>query len=535
MSTTRSNSDKEEIDKAYNAAISNLPKDSKYTYYTSTPATNKPETGKTLVFEDIPEEGDSVAYKTAVGSFLDSTTDQTEVCILKSGATEVTESFVLKFDESSIKPKVPTLTKDLDDKLINSLVPSFETKMSTNPFATLKYALEAVPFFDGKNTNLTYFIEGCEEAMSMLPPEAEAQFTKIIRTRIVGEARRTIQGENFDTIADLTKYLEEIYGQDKNVYQLQGELGRIYQKNEEDVITYANRVKFLGNRIHEAHKKSGNNSTTVRSSIETDMSKCFIRGLKPEIEQRITRGLNINETVNDALRIERELREITDIRQGKSYSLPKSTDRSRETCQLCHKEGHNASSCRRLNSSLTNNNNVPNEILICQICRKRGHSADKCRQRETNNRRFINVINENISNCQICDKPGHNAKSCRLNKPSLVCQWCDRSGHTANDCWKKQQEQRGVVNRTRITCQICNRYGHSANECQSNTRQNNKKDSEFCRYCKKNGHVLDNCELRIANNKRREAFNAGNASGPSKTGVQQGSNRISHPITTQKK
>lgn len=58
-----------------------------------------------------------------------------------------------------------------------------------NPFATLKCAVEAVPFFDGQNIPLTYFIEGCQEAKAMLPDEAEPQFTKIIRTRI-GKACR---------------------------------------------------------------------------------------------------------------------------------------------------------------------------------------------------------------------------------------------------------------------------------------------------------------------------------------------------------
>jgi len=76
-----------------------------------------------------------------------------------------------------------------------------------NLFATLKYAVEVVPFFDGQNIPLSYFIEECEKAKSMLPAETEFQFTKIIRTRIVGEARRTIQNQIFDSVAQLTKYL----------------------------------------------------------------------------------------------------------------------------------------------------------------------------------------------------------------------------------------------------------------------------------------------------------------------------------------
>jgi len=74
----------------------------------------------------------------------------------------------------------------------------------------------------------------------MLPIEAESQFTKIITVRIVDEARRTIQDQIFDSVAQLTKYLDQIYDPPKNVYQLRGELGSVYQKNEKNVVTYAN-------------------------------------------------------------------------------------------------------------------------------------------------------------------------------------------------------------------------------------------------------------------------------------------------------
>jgi len=113
------------------------------------------------------------------------------------------------------------------------------TMTHQNLFATLKYAVEIVSFFNGKNIPLNYFIEGCEKHPSIivLPDKAESQFTKIIRMRIVDEARRTIQDQDFNNVAQLIKYLKQVYGASKNIYQLQGELGRIYQQNEEDVIT----------------------------------------------------------------------------------------------------------------------------------------------------------------------------------------------------------------------------------------------------------------------------------------------------------
>ena len=46
----------------------------------------------------------------------------------------------------------------------------------------------------------------------------ESQFTKIIRTRIVGEARRTIQDQDFNSMAQLIKYLKQVYNASKNIY-----------------------------------------------------------------------------------------------------------------------------------------------------------------------------------------------------------------------------------------------------------------------------------------------------------------------------
>jgi len=92
---------------------------------------------------------------------------------------------------------------------------------------------------------------------------------------------------------------------------LQEELGYnpIYQRNNEDIVTYANRIKILGKQILETCRNPGNDSAgqIIKASLERDICKCFIRGLKPEIEQRIAKNLGVQETVADALRIEKEL------------------------------------------------------------------------------------------------------------------------------------------------------------------------------------------------------------------------------------
>jgi len=186
----------------------------------------------------------------------------------------------------------------------------------------------------------------------------------------------------------------------------------------------------------------------------------------------------------------------------------------------------------------SNKSSLGTDILICQIC---GHGADKCRLRDPETRQSVKVVQENKIICQLCSKSGHNAKACRINnmnnqiKPSVICQWCDKPGHLATNCWKKQNEQRNIENKTKTVCQLCNNFGHVAKDCRSKAGQNAaSKDPLFCRYCKEQGHLLENCEARIASNNRRKANEQGNSSGPSTLGVQQGSERISHPSTSQK-
>jgi len=171
------------------------------------------------------------------------------------------------------------------------------------------------------------------------------------------------------------------------------------------------------------------------------MCKCFIRRLKPEIEQKITRNLGVQETITDALQIERELHSMTGLRKNQESTSSKAlnTNKLRETCQICYREGHLASNCRKLT-------NFGTEILICQICKKRGHSADKCSLCDPQARQSVNFLQGNNIICQIDldSRSGYNAKNCRTNnnnnnqnKPSVICQWCDKSDHSANNCWKK--------------------------------------------------------------------------------------------------
>lgn len=55
------------------------------------------------------------------------------------------------------------------------------------------------------------------------------------------------------------------------------------------------------------------------------MCNRFIRGLKPEIEQRIARSLDLQLTIADALRIERDLQDIAELRQDATINRNQSS------------------------------------------------------------------------------------------------------------------------------------------------------------------------------------------------------------------
>lgn len=86
-------------------------------------------------------------------------------------------------------------------------------------------------------------------------------------------------------------------------------------------------------------------------SLERNMCECFIGGLKPEIEQRISKNLNIEDTISDVLRIEGELRGIANLRQKQGANLSQNelryTNWLQETCLICFKKEHIANNCRK--------------------------------------------------------------------------------------------------------------------------------------------------------------------------------------------
>lgn len=504
---------------------------------------------------------------------------------------------------NKLKNELPVnkgLNKSLSDSLESTKEQNKspkETKkpimVANNQIVSLRDALAIIPEYDGRTTSLRAFLQGCDEAVAMLEPESEQYLVKAVRVKIKGEPRRTIHLQSFESIEELGTFLKSIYAPARNLYQLQGELGSIYQKSNESVIAYANRIRDLGFQIIEAYELGQKNeedeeaNKIFNTNTQKSLPTCFMNGLKSEIEQRMERHDDIDDAVKQAVKVERELIGRATLR-GEKINDPETKDNKSDKkrsvnvvtfeeaeCQLCKKTGHTAATCslNKLNKTQTPESaQEPNSektlVPVCQVCYKRGHPADKCYKLFPPQNSGQPTINAPmITVCQMCHKRGHTADQCfrifppsnkNQSNPPENCQLCKNPGHTAGNC--PQLPQRNQPSSTApisqvpqglrypaqpvVQCQICKQDGHSAHICPYRNNHSKSLDqtqpttqrsyaeasgSGTCHYCKESGHFIRDCPKKLAKDAKSQGI-AGNANGLPGMGAMGEATQRSHPI-----
>jgi len=328
---------------------------------------------------------------------------------------------------------------------------------------SIRDALEAVPIYDGENIPFVYFVEGCEEALSMITPSQELNLVRAVRNKLKSDAHRSILGKTFNNMQELVEFLRTKYGSRETVYEAQGRLAYLCQKKDERVVAYANRVRELGKRILDAQKReTGQISAEFRNSIDKHLKNSFLRGLNKEII--ISREGSFDEIESRAIEAEKEFETINMIRR---------------VVLAENAPTENKSSVRRIEA----------RPVICQYCHKKGHTADKCWQ--------LNKPQGNGDRSQ--SKSGFSQSNNRNNNGN-------NNGNSSNNNNYKQPSS---------TIQNSNPI------IQNST--NNQNVTMTCRYCKKLGHTLEECRKRMYNNNlRRNSQAQGNEQIPARTGATPG-------------
>lgn len=290
-------------------------------------------------------------------------------------------------------------------------------------YFSIRDALEAVPSFDGSNIPFVYFVEGCEEALSMITPSQELNLVRAVRNKLKGDAHRSILGQTFDKMQELVEFLRTKYGPRETVYEAQGRLAYLCQKKDEKVVAYANRVRELGKRILDAQKReTGRISPEFRSSIDKHLKTSFLRGLNKEII--ITKEGTFEEIESRAIEAEKELETINMIKRvvlaengpAEKRASTRRIEGQVINCQYCHKKGHAADKCWQIKKFQGNGNEVGNRYDSFQ--NNNGSNNDSSnnnnRQPFTSSNTSSNPNNQStIITCRYCKKIGHTLQECR--------------------------------------------------------------------------------------------------------------------------
>lgn len=320
-------------------------------------------------------------------------------------------------------------------------------------------AVDFVREFDGKDGTLSDFMYDIKDAKSMIPEADELNLVKlIIIGKLKGEAKKAFRGKDIKSVAELEASLKEMFSPPSNTARLLGELGKEFQREGENVLTYSNRMRDHELRILET--QGGTPAESFTSALEENLVTCFRNGLKQEIADKLPNFATLAENITNAIVAEKEINARASLRGlGLSHNRnvnavaePIASGPSRSPCGYCGMTNHPIEKCFRKERE-ERSSGAPK----CQLCNRLGHLASACHTSQV---------------CQLCGQNGHIAKGCKTARMSAVtCQFCDRPGHSAADCFKLKG---GPAAAQSIRCHYCKQIGHRKDGCPKRMLANTK-------------------------------------------------------------
>lgn len=176
----------------------------------------------------------------------------------------------------------------------------------------IRIALDAIPNFDGESSvSVDQYINGCKKARRMLRSRSEDQLLIVFQSKVSGKASDVIDNRSFDSLQSYYSHLVEIFSEYGSDLQVCGELYSIIQYDDESIHDYISRVKMLGMRFLEYHSRlmGGAIDDDQERNVESQITKCFVRGLKTMIR------LGVKEEENFELASKQAIVEEKNVRQ----------------------------------------------------------------------------------------------------------------------------------------------------------------------------------------------------------------------------
>lgn len=276
----------------------------------------------------------------------------------------------------------------------------------TETTVTLQDALSVVPEFDGTTPPFLTFADGCNEAKNMITHLVESNLVCLIKNKLRGAARDLTQGRIFNSVEELISFLQNYFSPFQSLTQLQGELSRIVQSQNENVIEYGNRARNLMLLIFEAYAQSGGTQINFRFELEQEVIRCFTRGLHKEIYINPNKYNTLDSVIIAAIDLEKENHAINKLHEVVST---KSKVKLRENANT------------KINAVITENRCCRKYGLQNTLIENRAYAVNNCKENSIQEKfAHKNLQNESSDTEECLDENRHSHNANNKITPTII-------------------------------------------------------------------------------------------------------------------
>lgn len=365
-------------------------------------------------------------------------------------------------------------TRNIESRVNNLQLPRdnvIVTRKSSGYRKTADIA-RIIPDFDGINLSVNQFIHECKDAEIFVDPEDRLFFIRLVKSKVIGNARSYLQYKNFDTLDDLLNELKRSSAPSQNLPQIQTELARALQNSDEKVSEYGLRITQILHRAIELINEKYDSifASGIAKGTESTAIECFNLGLRDLIAQQLIgkNPVTLEEAISFAIEAEKRVNQRNELHGGRILENQNPLKRTR--CQV------------------VNAQNPRQPKGCCFRCGKSDHYIKDCK--EENNFSVANSDEEKRSHCSRCGMSGHVTASCKIKKEKID------SGRSSQDNSSQGGQQ------IKTNCFLCGLSDHHMKDCRVKQEKINP-DSSYCFYCKCFGHHIGNCERKKPNKNPR--------------------------------
>ena len=313
----------------------------------------------------------------------------------------------VKTTERARLNSTPNLGETYASNFLNSIDLNFEDFKSSLIFppanATKMASREAIsaqiekkiPIFLGTESvdDIHLFIDRCKSFEAKYNTEGNQQLLPFVLEEIIdrlaGKAYGLFREQDIHSFQQFYEFINSKFLPQISIHQLHDSLVNAKQDTNENISSFATRLKSLSDNYHAAYEKKYGGKIP-QTHVQEELIRAFKKGLrKQEVRNFLHHliGKSFQSIVRSAESIEAECLGL--IEPG-----PK--------CQLCEKTNHTAKDCDLLNNiqskfpinpemghktnertpyreHLQNSHLRYNNTLFCKYCKRSGHSIEFCR------------------------------------------------------------------------------------------------------------------------------------------------------------